>query len=106
MPIDIDSLTYEELIALNHRIVARLKFLDDVQAQQEMIAFALGARVSFEAGRGHGRQTGMLVKFNRKTVKVLTDDGREWNVSPHLLSPVKDVEPATTIATRANQSFK
>jgi len=26
-------------------------------------------------------------------VSVLTDEGDQWNVSPHLLSPVKDVTP-------------
>jgi hypothetical protein len=28
--------------------------------------------------------------YNRKTVTVLTEGGQRWNVSPHLLSPVKD----------------
>ena len=95
MPIDIDQLTYEELIALNHRIVERVKFLESMQAHREMMDFNIGARVSFDAGARGGRRTGRLVKFNRKTVTVITDDGQRWNVSPHLLSPVKDVESET-----------
>ncbi|MCZ7597181.1 MAG: hypothetical protein M5U09_04665 [Gammaproteobacteria bacterium] len=90
MPIDIDHLSVEELVALNHRIVERLKFLDHLRAHRDMMAFNIGNRVSFDA-RQHGRQVGTLVKFNRKTVTVITDDGRHWNVSPNLLAPVKDV---------------
>ena len=89
MPIDIDGLSYEELLQLNHRIVERLKMLDAMQAHVDMMAFDLGARVSFDSQ--HGRQFGTVVKYNRKTVTVLGDDGRQWRVSPGLLSPVKDV---------------
>lgn len=88
MPIDIDGLSYEELLELNHRVVARLKMLESMQAHVEMMAFNLGARVSFEAQGG--RLLGTLVKYNRKTVSVVTDNGQRWNISPHLLSPVKD----------------
>ena len=35
MPIDIDQLTYEELIALNLRIVERVKYLESMQAHRE-----------------------------------------------------------------------
>ncbi len=95
MPIDIDHLSAEELVALNHRIVERLKFLDHLKAHQDMMAFNIGNRVSFDAPQ-HGRQMGILVKFNRKTVTVVTDDGRRWNVSPDLLTPVKDVSAEHT----------
>ncbi len=37
---------------------------------------------------------GTLVKYNRKTVTVVTDNGQRWNISPHLLSPVKDAGTA------------
>ena len=91
MTIDIDQLTEEELVALNHRIVERLKFLDTMQAHREMMAFNIGSRVSFDSRQG--RQIGTLVKFNRKTVTVVTDDDRRWRISPHLLSKVKDAKP-------------
>ena len=92
MPIDIDQMTHDELVALNHRIIERLKFLDSMQAHKEMMAFNIGSRVSFDSGRGE-RLLGTLVKFNRKTVTIMTDNGQKWNISPHLLSPVKDVRP-------------
>lgn len=91
--IDLDRFTPEELMALNRRIVERLKFLESMQAHRDMMAFNLGARVSFDSPH-NGRLLGTLVKYNRKTVTVLTDNGQRWNISPHLLSPVKDAEPA------------
>ncbi len=93
--IDIDHLTIAELEALNHRIVERLKFLDAVQAHREMMALNIGAKVSFESRRD-GRQLGTVVKFNRKTVSVVTDDGRRWNVAPQLLSAVNDANPQSS----------
>ena len=89
MTIDIDHLSIDELVALNHRVVERLKRLEDMQAHVDMMAFNLGARVSFDSNQG--RQFGTLVKFNRKTVVVVTDNGHRWKVSPHLLTAVKDV---------------
>ena len=88
MPIDIDGLSFEELLELNQRVVARLKMLESMQAHIEMMRFNLGQRVSFEHGGGH--LFGTLVKYNRKTVTVVTDNGQRWNISPHLLSAVKD----------------
>ena len=93
MAVDIDKLTHNELVALNHRIVERLKFLDSMQAHKDMMAFNIGARVSFDSGQADGRLLGTLLKFNRKTVTVVTDNGQKWNISPHLLSPVKDAKP-------------
>ncbi len=105
MPIDIDHLSAEELVALNHRIVERLKFLDNLKAHRDMMAFNIGNQVSFDAPQ-HGRQVGTLVKFNRKTVTVITHDGRRWNVSPDLLSPVKDVSAEKTPQTTAAKRLK
>ena len=50
-----------------------------------------GDKVSFEPP-GRGRQIGTLVKYNKKTVTIFTEDGHKWNVSPHLISKVKDVK--------------
>jgi hypothetical protein len=33
-------------------------------------------------------QEGILIKFNQRTVTVLTDEGRQWKVSPQMLSPI------------------
>jgi len=87
MAIDIDDLTYEQLINLNHKIVERLKFMDSMHTHNEMMQFNPGDKVTFEP-RNREKQTGTLVKFNKKTVTVLTDDGQSWNVAPHLLSKI------------------
>lgn len=88
MKIDIDKLTEAELIELNHRIVERLKFLDSVRAHAEMMEFSVGEKVGFHPS-GRGMVVGILVKYNRKTVTVLTEDGERWNVSPHVIEKVR-----------------
>ena len=88
MKIDIESMSYDELVKLNHRIVARLKFLDSVHTHQEMMRFSPGDQVSFDAP-GRGKQFGTLVKCNKKTVTVVTESGQKWKVSPYLLKKVK-----------------
>ena len=62
MPIDIDGLSFEELLELNQRVVARLKMLESMQAHIEMMQFNLGQRVSFE--HQGGRILATLVKYN------------------------------------------
>jgi hypothetical protein len=84
MKIDIGKLTESELIDLNHRIVARLKFLHQMQAHARMLDFSIGETVSFQPD-GHPVLSGIISKYNRKTVTVITTNGQQWNVSPTLL---------------------
>ena len=86
MTIDIDTLTEAELIDLNHRIVARLRFLQEGRAHAAMLAFRVGERVSFQP-EGQPLLTGVITKYNRKTVTVLTEHGQHWNVAPTFLRP-------------------
>jgi hypothetical protein len=88
MKIDIDQLTEAELIELHHRIVERLRFLEQMRAHGTMLAFSIGERVTFTPA-GRPPVSGMLVKYNKKTVTVITDEGQRWNVSPNLLSKAK-----------------
>ena len=90
MKIDIDRLSEAEPIDLNNRIVALLRFLQQMRAHVEMLEFKIGDRVSFQPP-GHGTVEGMLTRYNKKTVTVVTDEGRQWNVSPTFLS--KAVSP-------------
>lgn len=82
--IDIDGLTETELVDLNHRICARIRLLREVRAHEQMLAFRVGDRVSFDGHRGE-RVTGVVTRYNRKTVTVVTDAGRQWNVAPTFL---------------------
>jgi hypothetical protein len=89
MKINIDKLTEKELIDLNHRVVERLKFLESMKVHAEMLEFSVGEKVCFSPP-GHSEVVGILVKYNRKTVTVLTEEGQKWNVSPHLLDKAKE----------------
>mgnify|MGYP002639967544 CR=1 FL=1 len=63
----------------------------DNPIRSDLMAFNLGAKVSFETDQG--RCFGRLAKYNQKTVTVITDEGQQWRIPPHLLSAVKDITP-------------
>ncbi len=92
MSINIDTLSREELVELNDRVIERLKYLDTVHAQQAMMTLNIGSQVSFDSPR-HGRVFGTVIKFNRKTVVVLTEDRVQWRIPPDILTPIKDATP-------------
>ena len=81
MPIDIDTLTEAELIDLNNRVVARLKFLHQMRAHAHMLDFSIGEKVSCQP-EGRPPLTGIIAKYNRKTVTVIAENGQQWNVAP------------------------
>jgi hypothetical protein len=91
MKIDIKELSEDELIELNHKIVERLRFLRQMNDHNEMMKFNIGDRVCFKPP-GKEIQIGLLIKYNKKTVSVMTDQGQRWNVSPHLLEKITDVK--------------
>ncbi|MDZ4347881.1 MAG: hypothetical protein U1E51_36200 [Candidatus Binatia bacterium] len=84
MKIDIDQLSEEELIDLNNRVVARLRFLNQMRAHSQMLDFRIGDRVTFHP-EGYPPLFGMITRYNRKTVTVITNGGQCWNVAPGLL---------------------
>ncbi len=105
MSIDIDHLSIDELVALNDRVVERIQLLDDMQAHHDMMEchrdFNIGNTVRFNSK--HGPQIGKLVKFNRKTVDIITGEGRRWRVPPNLISAVKEVGGAQPTAVTAKK---
>jgi hypothetical protein len=86
--IDIDSLSEEELVELNHKVVARLRFLHQMRSHSAMLDFRIGERVKFHPD-GRAVLFGTLTRYNKKTVTVITDAGENWNVAPGLLSKVE-----------------
>lgn len=101
---NIDHLTEAELIDLNRRIVERLKFLSQMRAHARMLDFSVGDRVSFQPD-GRPALFGLLTRYNKKTVTVITEGGEHWTVSPHLLRKVMDVAPDTSAATQTPLSL-
>ena len=105
MSIEFDELSYDELLDLNDRVIARLKHLDAVEALNAMMKLNLGAKVCFDSSK-HGMQVGTLIKFNQKTVTVLTDAGRRWKVSPQMLSPiVQEAAGSTNVIDLKKKKF-
>ena len=87
MSIDIDSLSYEELLDLQHKIGQRLKTIDSGKIPKDRTKFNQGDTVSF-AHPTLGIQTGTLLTHNENTVTVVARSGQQWDVSPHLLRKV------------------
>ena len=81
---DIDHLTHAQLVDLHNRVVARLKMLDNIKDHAAMLNFRIGEQVSFQPP-GRRVVTGMLAKYNQKTVTVITSEGQQWKVSPAYL---------------------
>jgi len=98
--IDIDKLTEPELIDLNNRIVARLKFLQQMRAHASMLEFSLGERVSFQPD-GHPVLFGIITRYNRKSVTVITEGGQHWTVAPTFLRKLKPVRDAPAEGVQA-----
>jgi hypothetical protein len=48
-----------------------------------MLEFSIGERVWFQTDVR--RVDGVLVRYNKKSVTVVTDDGERWTVSPGFL---------------------
>ena len=105
MAIDIDRLTEAELIDLNYRIVERLRLLQHMRAHVQMLEFRIGERVTFHPD-GRGPVQGTLVRYNRKSVTVVTDDSYRWNVSPSLLSRAAQPDTAKPSARPGVKQLK
>ena len=76
--IDIDKLTKAELTDLNHRVVERLRFLQQMRAHAHMLDFSIGERVSFQM-KDRSMVKGIVTKYNQK---------RRWS-SPSQVSTEK-----------------
>jgi len=84
----IKRLNEEDLLFLNRLIVERLKLISQARATTLMTSFTKGDRVGFQAPDGRMME-GMVLRLNKKTVSIATDDGDRWNVVPGLLRLVQ-----------------
>lgn len=85
----IEDMSVDELIELNHLICQRIDYLRARQDQTILEQLHVGNPVSFKAPEG--TLFGTVIKKNRKTVVVLTEDKRQWKLPPGMLTIVKDL---------------
>jgi len=95
MNINIDRMTEAQLYDLNRKVVERLKFLRSMRAHAAMLEFSIGEKVCFQSSK-QGFVVGILTKYNKKTVTLITEDGDRWNVSPHLLHRLEENDNKAT----------
>lgn len=74
--IDINSLNEAMLMDLNRRVVERLQFLQQQRTAAALHDIKIGSGVMFEGPDG-AIIRGFLVRCNRKTVTVHTDDVKQ-----------------------------
>ena len=61
-----------------------------------MLKFKIGDHVTFQPDGRHPVE-GMLTRYNKRTVTIIADDGRQWNVSPSFLRKVQPSENETPL---------
>ena len=74
----------EDLLFLNRMVVERLNLLAQARSTVQLAQFAEGDRVEFTTSDGVIKQ-GVVVRLNKKTASLRTDDAQSWKVSPSLL---------------------
>jgi hypothetical protein len=80
----LNRLSEEDLRLLNRMVVERLKLYHKARDLKGLAKFNLMDKVCFDyEGK---RITGRVLKLNRRSVTIRTDDGRQWNVSPAFLT--------------------
>ena len=84
------NLTEAELHTLNHQVVERLRWFQERRRLLQMANFHVGDRVFFHDRDGVHIE-GQILRLNSKTVSILADDSRQWNVPPAFLRLVKSV---------------
>ena len=58
-----------------------------------MLDFRIGDRVTFQPA-GRPALFGIITRYNKKTVTVITDSGQHWNVAPGLLRKAASADNA------------
>lgn len=83
----VDEMPEAALRTLHDRIVNRLNMLQRQRTMQSMADFRPGDVVRFQTDERE--ITGVLIRLNKKSVTVHTENGNRWNVAPQLLTLVK-----------------
>ena len=100
----VDSLADNDLQLVNRYIEERAKSRNQDRRAALMASFNVGDSVSFEDKQGQQRQATIL-RVNKKTVSLLTDDDERWNVAPELLSTNVNTDTARLPASSGRPSL-
>ena len=78
------GLTYDELVVFNNMAVDRIRLMQKAGALMHMAQFNVGDTVYWTGNNGM-QLSGIIIRFNQKTVSIRTANAGQWNVSPNLL---------------------
>lgn len=84
----IKDLSEDELVYLNRLIVERLKLISQARSTAAMAQYNIGEMVQFDTDDGR-ILTGRIIKLNKKTVSIITNERQRWNVAPVFLRSVE-----------------
>lgn len=82
----IEQLGEDDLRFLNRAIVDRLKLIRSDRKSASMAQFSAGDSVSFRDKQGE-LVNATVIRLNKKTASLLTEDDERWNVAPEVLEP-------------------
>lgn len=85
----IEEMTLDELLDLNEKICLRIDYL---RARNDMLMLSqlrLGQQVNFMAPEG--RVFGILIKLNKKSVVIVSEDKKQWKFPPAMVNVVKSI---------------
>jgi hypothetical protein len=86
------NMSEDDLRFLNRLVVERLALMAQARSTVQLAQFAVGDRVQFVLKDGTVKRA-TVIRLNKKTASLATDDGQGWTVSPSLLSPLAGEEP-------------
>ena len=100
--LDLTTLSEDDLVELNRRIVERLQLLRSAKSLARLARFSVGMIVEFDTDDGR-TISGTVARLNQRTATVVTASGR-WRVSPSLLRAAAvpqdtAMRPARVVAT-------
>ena len=85
--INIDILSMDELLELNKRVISRMKELNSQKQATAALKFRMGDIVSFVKTDDNVKVVGLILSVRATKITILTETGKQWTVSPSLLSP-------------------
>ena len=86
---DFTKFNDEELIDLNARLVEHMKLRHQARSQKALAKYHIGDRVQFKNHQGK-LEKGTIIRINRKTITLHSDDHLNWKVSPSLLQKISE----------------